>query len=96
MLKSAMRIGLKVDEFWNSTPLELSLYADVYVDNRKENIKEMITHAYTTAYLHRVKKMPKLEKMIKDVDNTTKKHKPQTAEEMLEVVKMLNKAFGGD
>ena len=95
MLKSAMRIGLKVDEFWNSTPLELSLHADVYVDNRKESVKEMITHAYTTAYLHRVKKMPKLEKMIKDIDGV-KQHKVQSAEEMLEVVKMLNKAFGGD
>ena len=95
MLKSAMRIGLKVDEFWNSTPLELSLYADVYVDKKKESVKEMITLAYTTAYLQRVKKMPKLEKMIKDVDGV-KKCKVQTAEEMLEVVKMLNKAFGGD
>lgn len=55
----------------------------------------MIIQAYYTAALQRVKKMPKLDKLLKDIGKPKKKGK-MSAEEMFEVVKELNAAFGGD
>jgi len=66
---------------------------DCYTDKQTNKYKDLITQAYFTAYFQRVKKMPKLEKLLNDVER--KQKKKQTAEEMFEVVKRLNSALGG-
>ncbi len=50
----------------------------------------MVTQSYLTAYLHRVKKMPKLQSML------IQKPKEQSPEEMLQKIKALNAQMGGD
>jgi replication initiation and membrane attachment protein DnaB len=89
----AIQCNVSVDEFYNITPYELNIIIECYVDNQTNKYKDLITQAYFTAYFQRVKKMPKLEKLLNDVDRKLKKQ--QTAEEMFEVVKRLNSALGG-
>lgn len=76
------------------TPWELKLHIDNYVKKEKQRQKEIVTLAYYIEGFARQKKLPKLEKLINDIDKTNKK--AQTTEEMLETVKRLNKMLGGD
>lgn len=77
-------------EFWEITPFELNCYFRGHAKRVKEESKEKITIAYMIAALSRAKKMPKLEKLIE------MPKKKMTNEEMLNKVKILNGAFGGD
>lgn len=52
----------------------------------------MMTQAYYTAAFYRTKRLPSLKKILKNI----KPRKPMKPEEMLEVVKQLNAAFGGE
>lgn len=75
------------------TPYELRLYIDSFVKKEKQRQKELVTLAYYIEGFARQKKLPKLEKLINDIDKAGKKK--QTTEEMLETVKKLNAMFGG-
>ncbi len=63
---------------------------EAYVENEKKHHDMMVTQSYLTAYLHRVKKMPKLQTML------IQKPKEQSPEEMLQKIKALNAQMGGD
>lgn len=76
------------------TPSELFLYSEGYAEKTKEANKLALTQAYATAVWSRAKKMPKLETILKGLDKKPRKKK-QTAEEILETIKVLNTAFGG-
>ena len=81
------------------TPVEISLYVEVYSEKRQNEYSEMVQQAYLTAYLGRVKQMPTLKKLLKDFgikSGNAKPKKPMSAEHMLEIVKILNTAFGGN
>lgn len=78
-------------EFWEMTPYELTIYVEAFTDKLKFEAKERITQSWMTAAFYRSKKMPKLEKLLKDMDGK----QAQTPEDMLEVVKRLNAKFGG-
>lgn len=73
------------------TPHELNLHIHAYNERAKAEDREGISLAYLTAYWGRVKKMPDLKKLLQD----DKHKKAQTPEQMLQVVKNLNAAFGG-
>lgn len=65
-------IGLDPINVWNYTPYEISLIAENYAFKEKEQIKYGITVAYYNEYFARHKKLPKLDKILKNIDNPTK------------------------
>ena len=88
----AFRMGISLSDFWRMTPYEFFLYIESYAEVEEERSKQLIAQAYYTEVFARMKKLPKLEKIL----NSTKPKKKQTDEEMLEVVKKLNSMFGGE
>lgn len=83
---------LPLTEFWNMTPYEFFILVEAYIENEEERSKELIIQAYYTEAFARMKKLPKLEKIL----NSTKSKKKQTDEEMLRVVEELNRRLGGE
>lgn len=65
-----------------------------FTDRLKREHDEQITYAWVNAYFQRVEKMPKLEEFLQN--KPEKKKKQTSAEAMLEIVKGLNAAFGGE
>ena len=82
---------LPLTEFWNMTPYEFFILVEAYIENEEERSKELIIQAYYTEAFARIRKLPKLEKIL----NSTKPKK-QTDEEMLRAVEELNKRLGGE
>lgn len=78
--------------FWQLTPHELSILTNAYVERMKREQDQQIIIAYLNAYWHRVKKMPNLKDVLHGKEKEKRKKSP---EEMLEIVKQLNAAFGG-
>lgn len=75
------------------TPFELRLHVEEYNRRKKEAQDDQITVAYMTAFwATRAKKMPDLKELL----GNQEPKEPQTAENMLDVVKALNAAFGGE
>jgi hypothetical protein len=65
----------------------------VYLEVQEAELKERLTLVWLGEYYHRTKKMPSLKDELKKVSG---KQKPEmTDKQMLEVVKSLNKQFGG-
>lgn len=60
-----------------------------YIDKAKREREAQLTQSWMTAYFHRVKKMPELDKLLNG------EKKAQTAKEMLDKIKALNAKFGG-
>lgn len=98
MMKSAVRAEIKPSDFWDMTPLELTVSVEAFVETHSERFKEAVTVAYMNAAWQRSKKMPGLKGVLRKIDgNTSKgKRKVQTAEEMyavaVEMTKNLSKA----
>ena len=57
---------------WDYTPYEISLIAENFAFQTKEELKRNITQAYYTEYFARHKKLPKLSKVLKDIDKPQK------------------------
>lgn len=92
MMGMAFQIGIEPLTFWQLTPREFEVLVKAYHERNKRETEQQIVAAYLTAYWHRVKKMPSLKDVLGH--KHTQKQK-KTPEEMLEVVKRLNAAFGG-
>lgn len=73
------------------TPYELNLAAEIFMEQSQEQIEKEITMVWLGEYYHRIKKLPTLKEILKDI----KPKKEMTADEMLEEVKRLNALFGG-
>lgn len=74
------------------TPYEFFILIEAYTENEEERSKELIIQAYYTETFRRMKKLPKLEKILK----SNKPKKKQTDEEMLRIVEELNRKLGGE
>lgn len=85
-------MNLSLTEFWNMTPYEFFILVEGYTEREEERSKELIAQAYYTEAFSRMKKLPKLEKIL----NASKPKKKQTDEEMLRVVEELNRRLGGE
>lgn len=83
-----------MSEFWEMTPDELNLTANVYMEKKKQEEQNMIIQAYLISRWVWTKNVP-IEKILEDM-GTKKEKKEMTDEEMLNQVKMLNNLFGGD
>lgn len=74
------------------TPHELNLHILDHNETQKREHENLIVQAYMTAYWGRfAKRMPNIKKLL----GQDKAKNAQTDEEMLEMVKKLNAAFGG-
>ena len=65
-------LGLDPVGAWDYTPYEICLIAENYAFEAKEELKRDITQAYYTEYFARHKKLPKLSKVLKDIDKPQK------------------------
>lgn len=92
-LKSAILIGLSVEEFNYLTPYEFALMQEAYLEVKEAKLKEELTLVWLGEYYHRTKKLPRLKDELKKVSGETTQ--AMTNDQMLEVVKRLNQQFGG-
>nr|WP_276318556.1 phage tail assembly chaperone [Gudongella oleilytica] len=86
-------LQLKPEEFWQLTYAELLTLADGRIKSQKRKMNEMLFLAWHIEALARQKKLPALSSLLKD-DKTTGKQ--QSDEEMMNMAKLLNAAFGGE
>lgn len=63
-----------------------------YVDRKEEQSEQMVSQAWINAYLSRVEKFPSYSEFI----GKKEEKEPQTDEQMLNTVKALHYALGGD
>jgi hypothetical protein len=94
-LKSAILIGLSVEEFNYLTPYEFALYHEAYNEIKEAELKERLTLVWLGEYYHRTKRLPKLKDELKKVSGSGETTKVMSNEQMLDVVKRLNQQFGG-
>lgn len=92
-LKTAILIGLSIEEFNYLTPYEFALYHEAYNEIKEAEMKESLTLVWLGEYYHRTKRLPKLQDELKKVSGESKK--AMTSDQMLEAVKRLNQQFGG-
>ena len=57
---------------WDYTPYEISLIAQNKAEIEKSDIKKVIIGAYYTEAFARHKRLPKLNKVLKDIDKPVK------------------------
>lgn len=88
----AIRVGISLREYDEITPHELNLYIEEYNLRKQEESEIRLVQAYLGAYWQRVKKMPSLQSVLKDM----KPRKTQTDEQMLAQIKAINAAMGGN
>jgi len=98
-LYAAAYNGIKVFEYDEMTPYELSVYIEAQADKRKQEEEQAISIAYiqsrwTIQWLGKPKDHP--EPLHKILNRPAEVKKEQTPEEMLAVLKTLNAALGGD
>jgi hypothetical protein len=63
----------------------------MYSQSKKDELKTNITVAYYNAYFQRSKSMPKLQKILNDMDK-----KEMTDDDLFNVVKSLHSQYGGE
>jgi len=90
-LKSAIRIGLSINEYNEMTPYELNLHAEIFEEKQKFEQEERLTLVWMGEYFHRIETLPPL----KEVLGKKEEPKEMTAEEMLANVMQLNSALDG-
>jgi hypothetical protein len=94
-LKTAILLGISIEEFDYITPYELSLISEAHAEKLESELKERLTLVWLGEYYHRTKKLPSLKEELKKVSSDTGKPKKMTDQQMLETVKRLNAQFGG-
>ena len=66
-----------------------------YQKTQRENVNKMLYLAWHIAVFERAQKLPDLKSILQDVNNEPQSRKEQTDEEIMEMCKLLNAAFGG-
>lgn len=92
-MKTAILINVSLTEFEYMTPYELMLHVEAFLERQQAQIEEKVSLVWLGEHYHRIKKLPSLKKIIKDMQPTKG---PMTSDEMLEMVKQLNAQFGGE
>lgn len=86
----AVRVGIDLNDFWNMTPYELTIYIDAWNEKEKQEDERYIVSAWLSAAWYRCEKLPKLSEILGREIETE-----QTDEQLLESIIELNKKFGG-
>lgn len=89
----AFQIGIGPLEFWELTPRELGVLVSAHLEKAKRDHEERLLIAYLGAYWQRIKKMPSIKEVLKQ--SGTAEPKQKTPEQLLEQVKRMNEALGG-
>lgn len=84
-------VGIKPIEFYEMTPREIENYVTGQMKRIEMEYEMSITNAWLGAGLERQKRMPALDQLLKKKTKET-----QTDQQMLEMVKALNQALGGE
>lgn len=67
----AIRIGLSIEEYWNLTPAEFYCYVEAYKQNLEITNKDDLAYsqivAWNTANYSNARKLPNIQKIIKDI-----------------------------
>jgi hypothetical protein len=92
-LKTAILINISLTEFEYLTPYELMLHVEAYLEKQQAGLEEKVTLVWLGEYYHRTKKLPSLQKVIKEIQPNKGQ---MTTDEMLKRVKQLNAQFGGE
>ena len=92
-LKTAILIGLSIEEFDYLTPYELALYIEARLEKEEAEMKDKLTLVWLGEYYHRTKKLPNLKEELRKISGEVKQ--TMTDDQMLETVKRLNSQFGG-
>ena len=80
-MQDAIEMGMTIHEFMDVTPAELSVFFEAMNNKIKHENDMAVTVAWTTAYFHRVKKLPPLSKFVKP--------RPMTEQEMYSKIKSI-------
>jgi hypothetical protein len=92
-LKTAILVGLSIEQFEYMTPYELTLTIEAFTESREAELKEELTLVWLGEYYHRTKRLPALQSELNKLTGEAKKD--MSDDEMLAVAKMLNAKFGG-
>lgn len=92
-LKTAILIGLSIEQFDNMTPYELMLHIEAYSEVKEAELKDRLTLVWLGEYYHRTKRLPNLRDELKKLSGESRT--AMTDDEMLATVKRLNAQFGG-
>lgn len=92
-MKTAILINISLTEFEYMTPYELMLHVEAFLDRQQAEMEEKVSLVWLGEHYHRLKKLPSLKKILKDMQPNKG---PMTNDEMLEMVKQLNSQFGGE
>lgn len=92
-MKNAIDANIDPQKFWDYTPYEVELLIDKYVESEKNTYKNLIRLAWFTEAFHREKKLPKIDKILKDKID---KKEPASEAEMLAELKRMNAMLGGN
>lgn len=57
---------------WDYTPQEILLTAKAREEQEKNEMRKIVIQAHTSESFSRVKKLPKLHKLLKEIDNPSK------------------------
>lgn len=84
---------MNLDEFWRSTPHETRMYVMARVEQRRDTFRLAIWQAWHAAAFDRTKRLPSLDSILSRME--PQKRKPQTPDEMVNVIRKINDMFGG-
>ena len=88
----AIEIGIRIQDYEEMTPYELGLHVKSFNKRLETEHKDKLTLTWLGAVWQRAKEMPSLEEVI---GKQPIKEKKMSSEHMLNMVKVMNTAFGG-
>lgn len=89
-----MSEGLPLVEFWRSTPRVFTLSLEGRRQAAILRLEEALTQAYHTEAFARKRRLPKLEKILADVQRAANPPQAQSIEDMLETLRAIDGGRG--
>jgi len=90
LLEESAVIGITPDRFWLLTLKEVGILFKAYAINLEQSYKMALYQSWHTEAFHRVKRLPKLDKILK---SRKKPSKAQTVAEQIKMAKIITSAF---
>lgn len=74
-------------DFWKRTPYEISIVFDAYATKQTERRQELLSLAWYIEAFSRQKRLPKLEKILRQTNKKQKQKKQITKTELIQIAK---------
>ena len=81
------RAGLDPAKFWRMTPYEIVKHIECEAERKKEQEAAIVQTAWLTEAMARTKKLPKLEKLLKEIDKPPRRQRTSTDAELIAAAK---------